>query len=328
MEKFNFWADPFTQIHPFLPPSPKQQNTVWWLLSWIFVLLLSPLILIKLLLIGINFLGLWLIEKMSPFLPRAILRILHIVVCRILLTLLGFWSIESRFQTQKKTQRSTPGASIGNGHLIISNNVSYLDLIFLLYQYSPVFVYPPNSWKDQVPREGLVQKKTFFEALSDVIYQPKRPANQCHSSLQSIRDEAKIRNQGPIVLFPEGTTTNGQVLLGCSNLINLTKPVIPLIDIHILSFVYQDQYAIYTVGSFAIHLLKLSSHFSNQLKVQHIPDEDIQAIVMDNDGQTLEDKLLSLLASNSKIRKGKIMANKKHEFNEYWYTHKNEYKKK
>jgi len=192
-----------------------------------------------------------------------------------------------------------------------------------------VFVYPPNSWKDDhVPKEGTVQKKTFFEALNDVIYQPKRPANQCLSSLQSIRDEAKTRNQGPIVLFPEGTTTNGQVLLGCSNLINLSKPVIPLIDIHIISLIYQDQHAIYTVGSFGVHLLKLASYFSNQLKVQYIADEDIQAIVMDNDGQTLEDKILSLLASNSKIRKGKIMANKKHEFNDYWYTHKNEYKKK
>jgi 1-acyl-sn-glycerol-3-phosphate acyltransferase len=327
MEKFNFWSDPFTQIQPFLPPSPKQQNTLWWLLSWIFVLFLSPLILIRLLLVGISFLSLWLIEKISPYLPRAILRILHIVVCRSLLLLLGFWSIESRFQSQKK--RGTPGSSIGNGHLIISNNVSYVDLIYLLYAYSPVFVHPPNSWKDdQVPKEGTVQKRTFFDALSDVIYQPKRTVAQCRSSLQPIRDEAKIRNQGPVVLFPEGTTTNGQVILGCATLFNLSKPVVPLNDIHILSFIYQDQAAIYTIGSFAIHLLKLCSNFSNHIKVQHIADEDIQAIVIDNDGQTLEDKVLSLLASNSKIRKGKIMAHKKHEFNDYWYNHKNEYKKK
>lgn len=47
-------------------------------------------------------------------------------------------------------------------------------------RYSPVFVYPPNYWKNDndVPKEGTVQRMTFFEALNDVVYQPKRSAKE------------------------------------------------------------------------------------------------------------------------------------------------------
>lgn len=63
------------------------------------------------------------------------------------------------------------------------------------------------------------------------------------------------------------------------------------------------------------------------MKVQYLSDDDIQAVVA-NEEASVEEKLLRLLASNSKIRRGKIMAQKKHEFNSYWYKHLDDYKKK
>jgi hypothetical protein len=63
------------------------------------------------------------------------------------------------------------------------------------------------------------------------------------------------------------------------------------------------------------------------MKVHCYSDDDIQALVP-NEEATIEEKLLRLLASNVKIRRGKIMANKKHEFNSYWYRHLDDYKKK
>lgn len=330
MEKFNFWTDPYTQIHPFLPPNlRKNETTITWLLNLGFMILFSPVAILRLILIGFFFSLLWIVEKVRDSLPRPLLRLFHIILCRSILFILGFWDIESRYpQTKKKAQSIVPSTQVKNGDLIISNHVSYIDLLFLLYEYSPVFIYAPNYWvEDQCPKESNVQRLSFFSALSDVIKQPKRSKTECKETLEAVRNYVKKNNLGPLVFFPEGTTTNGEVLLGCSSLIKpLSKCQIDLKDVHILSFIYPNKSPIYTVGSFFLHIFKLCFYVSNQLRVQYIFEEDIVS-VQESDDQTVEDKLLGLLASSSKIRKGKIMANKKHEFNEYWYVHKNEYKK-
>jgi hypothetical protein len=63
------------------------------------------------------------------------------------------------------------------------------------------------------------------------------------------------------------------------------------------------------------------------MKVHYLLDDDIQAVVP-NEEASVEEKLLRLLAANIHIRRGKLMANKKHEFNSYWYRHLDDYKKK
>jgi len=193
-----------------------------------------------------------------------------------------------------------------------------------LRRFSPVFTYAPNYWDDQKlenSTEVLAQPLSFFQAISTVIMQPKRKPSQCRP-LDVILKDSKKNSSGPVVFFPEGTTTNGSVFLDCPKF-SKNSANLDLSEVHILAFSY-DSLPVYTVGSFLMHLLRLCTRFSNHMEVKYVFEQDIQSIVETNE-RSREDKLLSFLASCNGIKRGKISACPKHEFIDYWYNHTKSY---
>jgi hypothetical protein len=82
-----------------------------------------------------------------------------------------------------------------------------------------------------------------------------------------------------VIVFPEGTTTNGNVLLGCIPVIPSDTKT-PKANFHILSFKYvlvlvlyfdlrrypyTDFSPVYTVGSFVMHVVKLCAQVSTKM---------------------------------------------------------------
>jgi len=281
------------------------------------------------------FLVLWLSETILSILPlRFLIRCCHVVVIRLLLFFMGFWSLDvcyARSTRRSPHPSSAPGSGIPKGHVLIANHCSYIDILYLAYQFSPVFTAAPNDWPaGKVVNPGVATKQSLIQALRDTINQPRRATQHCSSF-----DAIVSSSNAPVVLFPEATTTNGNVLLGCVPVLTETSKI-PKNNMHILAFKYPytDFSPVYTVGSFLYHIIKLCMQISNTLQVTYVIDNDI-AIALSSmqvlqGGGEIEwpEKLYNILAGTMGKRRAQIMANAKHPFNTYWYEYEKGYKKK
>jgi 1-acyl-sn-glycerol-3-phosphate acyltransferase len=334
MEKFREYSDAYTGVHPFLPPKAKSQSSVvsifkWYLIGPVLALIRLPLFLVV-------FLWLALFSAVSslifiPFLRRPVQRLHDMLIARVLLLILGFYSISTHYIPSKK-QNKTPsmwpiGRNIARGDLIVSNHGSYVELFYLMYRFSPQFTAVPNDWKG-TPLKGVVVPQSLLGAFLHTIRDRQVSAKDA-KELSAVMQDARKAWRGPVVVFPEGTTTNSQILLGCAPVIS-SKFDLKDRKTHIISFKYNynDFSPNYTVGSFLVHLFKLCCQFSNSMEVRYIIDEDIpaapkSALSMEDWG----DQVYSLLASAMQVPRGKIYLDKKLEFKKYYGGYKSNYKK-
>jgi len=261
MEKFNTWADSFTGVQPFLPlPSLAHSLSGFQkLLYWIKWLVVSPILaLFKLPFVLLTLALLVLLDSLGQFIPvpllrRGFLRTIHFIFGGSLLVMIGLlWDskyVPSKRGNSKPTQAC--GSYFKSGDLIVANHTSYVELIYLLFKFSPQFTSAPNTWSgDNVP-EGIVIPVSFFRALLDTIYQPLYSVDKA-IPLQNVILETIKQQKGPIVLFPEATTTNGKVLLGCVPLLPMQFDLQKNLHIHVVGFKYEyfDFSPVYTAGSF------------------------------------------------------------------------------
>jgi len=337
MEKFNTWADSYTGIQPFLPLSSQTHSlsSTWQLLYCIKTYLVGPILaLIKFPFILLTLLSLVLLDTLGHILPvplsRPCLRVVHFIFGRTLLFLLGFFVVDAKYVPSKrgnKVPNETCGSGFTTGHIIVANHCSYVDLIYLLYKFSPQFTAAPNTWIGDVPK-GKVLPVSFYRALMNTIYQPEYKAEQT-TYLGSVLEDVQTKKLGPLVLFPEATTTNGKVLLGCVPVITKQESLKVVGKIHVLGFKYEyiDFSPVYPAGSFFVHLFWLSSQFYNTLQVRYLIDADI-LIPETKEGNTLwEENLFDMLASTIGKRRAKITVTQKRPFLNYFYQYKKGYNK-
>jgi len=334
MEKFNVWADDYTGVQPFLPLPSKKGTGIWKFVNWIKWIVVG---LLKFPFVWLSLLLLVLLDALGQLVPlpalrRLFLRTVHTVFGGLLLFLLGFFYVDAKYVPSKRGNKM-PSAACGSGfksgHVIVANHSSYVEIIYLLYKFSPQFTIAPNSWTGDKPPEGKVIPASFYRVLLDTIYQPLYTVDQA-KPLESVILNSETQQRGPVVLFPESTTTNGKVLLGC-------VPVLPSLytlqsnlkgKIHLVSFKYEytEFSAVYTAGSFVTHLFWLSSvQLYNVLQVRYVIDADIPPPESDDASQWPE-KLYDLLASAHARRRAKIMATEKQPFLKYYYQYEKGYK--
>eukprot|EP01122_Echinamoeba_exundans_P006331 TRINITY_DN1754_c0_g1_i2.p1 TRINITY_DN1754_c0_g1~~TRINITY_DN1754_c0_g1_i2.p1 ORF type:complete len:344 (-),score=75.18 TRINITY_DN1754_c0_g1_i2:971-1972(-) len=333
MEKFVKWADEHTGIHPFLPlPSKatKDANIVmksffyikWFLLGSILAAVRLPFVpLVWVLLLALDT-GLRFVPM--GFVRRPLQRLIESVVARLLLFLQGFFWIDAQYVPSKRrnpTPSGLVGGSIGSGHLIIANNVSYVDLLYLAFRYAPQFTLIDSSGSKVVP-------VNLHEALKALV------SNEIPTSggvnLSELLKKSESGNLGPVVVFPEGITTNGRVLIGCQPIID---SAIDKSRVHVLSFSYDfNEFSpSFPAGNFLTHVWFLCGQISNKLTVKHIIDADLPAPEAGADSaavQTWAEQLYSMLASATSIQRGKVNRTVKIDFLKYFYEHKKQYKTK
>ncbi|GFP92705.1 lysophospholipid acyltransferase lpeat1 [Phtheirospermum japonicum] len=165
------------------------------------------------------------------------------------------------FQTASEDQSKElerPGA-------IISNHVSYLDILYHMSTFFPSFVAKRSVAK--LPLVGLISKclgciyvqreskSSGFKGVSGVVNERIREAHQNESAPK-------------MMLFPEGTTTNGDYLLPFKTGAFLAKaPVLPVI----LRYPYQRFSPAWDSISGARHVILLLSQFVNYIEVTRLP---------------------------------------------------------
>ncbi|KAF9611497.1 hypothetical protein IFM89_032467 [Coptis chinensis] len=171
----------------------------------------------------------------------------------------GFYWISQTVREESDGKKSeSPGA-------IISNHVSYLDILYHMSSSFPSFVAKRSVAR--LPLVGLISK-----CLGCVYVQRESKSSDAKGVSGVVTErvlEAHQNRLAPMMmLFPEGTTTNGDYLLPFKTGAFLSKvPVLPVI----LRYPYQRFSPAWDTISGVRHVILLLCQFVNHIEVTRLP---------------------------------------------------------
>ncbi|XP_068645703.1 lysophospholipid acyltransferase LPEAT1-like isoform X1 [Aristolochia californica] len=183
---------------------------------------------------------------------------------RALLFTLGFYwiSVEDR---GSNNELNNPSEESGRPGAIISNHVSHLDILYHMSSFFPSFVAKRSVAR--LPLVGLISKclgcvfvqresrTSDFKGVSGVVTERVQAAHES-------------KNAPMMMLFPEGTTTNGEYLLPFKTGAFLSKaPVLPVL----LKYPYKRFSPAWDTISGVRHVVFLLCQFVNHMEVIHLP---------------------------------------------------------
>ncbi|EEE63399.1 hypothetical protein OsJ_18211 [Oryza sativa Japonica Group] len=168
-----------------------------------------------------------------------------------------FPDAEDEHQEQSK-ELGRPGA-------VVSNHVSYVDILYHMSSSFPSFVAKRSVAR--LPMVGLISK-----CLGCIFVQRESKTSDFKgvsgAVTERIQRAHQQKNSPMMLLFPEGTTTNGDYLLPFKTGAFLAKaPVKPVI----LRYPYKRFSPAWDSMSGARHVFLLLCQFVNNLEVIHLP---------------------------------------------------------
>ncbi|KAI9490637.1 hypothetical protein BDB00DRAFT_875101 [Zychaea mexicana] len=346
MEKYSRWRDAGTGIQPFLPPvPPRTESSLLLTLSNAVHYIVGPIQgLVKLALVLVLSLLHFLMSKVLGIimvgpLHRIWSRIWSTLFLRLILFASGFFYIKTETISLRRgsSRRNTSNnanqtGSVKSGDIIVANWTSYIDVIYLAYAYGPVFT--------QVYPQGQVRRISFWKALRLCTKMPASMQEETGPvcSVRDLAQQAKANGWGPVVVFPEGTTSNGRALLKFAPVFKTFQPSERDGRFHVLSFRYEYRNLppTYTVGNQFWHFCKLCSQFYNTLSVKRLASDDVPcnpamtssqeaADLASLAGKEIADDLVGgqltvCLGNMSRLRKTNLSMNDKRDFLEYYHS--------
>lgn len=211
---------------------------------------------------------------------RSVVVVTGRFLSRVMLFVLGFYWITETFRildVQEKSENEAKNQSkdedeakdqdeeSGRPGAIISNHVSYLDILYHMSSSFPSFVAKRSVAK--LPLVGLISKclgcvyvqreskSSDFKGVSGVV-------------TERVREAHRDKSAPMMMLFPEGTTTNGDYLLPFKTGAFLARaPVLPVI----LRYPYQRFSPAWDSISGARHVFFLLCQFVNHIEVTSLP---------------------------------------------------------
>ncbi|KAI7860148.1 hypothetical protein BDC45DRAFT_530587 [Circinella umbellata] len=357
MEKYSRWRDAGTGIQPFLPPvPPRTESSLLSTLSDAVHYIVGPIQgLIKLTLVLLLSLLYFLVNKVIGIimvgpLARIWSRLWSTIFLRLILMASGFFFIKTeaislRRGSSRRSNNNVGGqqttskassSSVQSGDIIVTNWTSYIDVIYLAYAYDPVFT--------QVYPQGKVRRIGFWKALRSCTKIPPPPLEEQEQeeqeglyTLRELQQQAKENGWGPIVVFPEGTTSNGRALLKFAPVFNCYQPSERNGRFHVLAFRYEYRNLppTYTVGNQFWHFCKLCTQFYNTLSVKRLANDDVPCNPAMTSSQEAADlaslagknatddlvggQLTVCLGNMSRLRKTNLSMMDKRDFLEYYH---------
>ncbi|KAF9783036.1 hypothetical protein BJ322DRAFT_1074087 [Thelephora terrestris] len=253
MEKFSAFRDPGTGIHPFLTPVSPSGNELLRKALLPFGIVIGVARVLVVIAVGLPY---FLLDSaLSPLLVvppiRIVKRLIATVFARLILFTLGFWWIPVEVVNKRRGRTQVDESwSPGAGDIIVSNWVSWVELLWLAFRFDPVFVLPvtePLQLNSDTSSTPTVQKLgrrtgTGSAAISNsatFASKTRQPTPRAqvlgfkvvsiwyilaHTGRVPVRafgdreryeslEEVRKRALGPVVVFPECTTSNGRGLL-------------------------------------------------------------------------------------------------------------------
>ncbi|XVE94754.1 hypothetical protein REPUB_Repub02eG0036200 [Reevesia pubescens] len=191
---------------------------------------------------------------------------------RSLLFLVGFYWINETQKDSANTQENSKTEGTTNQSeekelpgAIVSNHVSYLDILYHMSSSFPSFVAKRSVAK--IPLVGLISK-----CLGCVYVQRESKSSDFKGVAGVVTDRVREAHQSKsapmMMLFPEGTTTNGDYLLPFKTGAFLARaPVLPVI----LRYPYQRFSPAWDTISGVRHVVFLLCQFVNHMEVTRLP---------------------------------------------------------
>ncbi|KAK9910655.1 hypothetical protein M0R45_034609 [Rubus argutus] len=186
-------------------PFKNQTLTIGGLYEWLKIVICLPIALARLLLFGVSLLigfvatklALWGWKDRQNPMPKWRCRIMWITrVCtRCILFAFGYHWIRRK---GKPAPRAT-------APIVVSNHVSFIEPIFYFYELFPTIV--SSESHDSLPVVG-----TIIRAMQ-VIYVNRFLPSSRRQAVSEIKRKASCDRFPRVLLFPEGTTTNGRFLI-------------------------------------------------------------------------------------------------------------------
>ncbi|CAO3608346.1 unnamed protein product [Cunninghamella blakesleeana] len=347
MEKYSRWRDPGTGIQPFLPPVPPRTESSFLLtltniihyvvgplqgiIKFIFIILLGLLYLIFVPVFSV------LLAPLGP-LQRIWKKLFTAVFLRFILFFMGFFYIKAEAVTLRKGRNKSNGKKslkVTSGDVIVTNWTSYVEVLYLGYRFNPVFT-------QIIPSKNKIRRITLWQAIRSCTKMPPITPEEANISnessdlytLKELSDIAKSKNWGPIILFPEATTSNGRALLKfASSIFNEFTPNDRDGRFHVMAFKYEYGYMppSFTVGNQFFHLLSLCSQFSNTLRVKYLPDDETpcsvsgtvnanELSIISGSDDLVGGLFIQSLGNISRLRKTNMSINDKRDFLDYYYS--------
>lgn len=238
MEKYNKWRDAFSGVHPFLPPPTPRRGFLMrvglWALRAKFISWRLPLLGIGLVALFIRSLLLVLLGTVAPAAAAPVRRFFDTVLCRLLLLNLGFWRIEG----------AGPSFSLRPNEIIISTLTSYVDVLFVAYRFSPATYVLPSS-------DGKLRQLGLASCVLETLLRPShlRAASAGDGAMVSL-SALRAHGRGPVVVFPEGVTSNG------AGVLTFALPVAAW-DVDRVLLSTARHHGVLTVGSPLAHLMDM-----------------------------------------------------------------------
>ncbi|EIN10724.1 hypothetical protein PUNSTDRAFT_119620 [Punctularia strigosozonata HHB-11173 SS5] len=264
MEKYSAFRDPGTGIQPFLTPVPPIGNDlpvkillpVGYVFGAIRALVLLAVSLASFVLVRVALL----VTVPVPALHRILRRIFVAIFARTALFLSGIVWIPVEIAPRKRTKlQSKGGWTPAAGDIIVSNWVSWLEVLWLAFRFDPQFVLPiadapvVAASKDATPITSTPGRRTGTgsAAISSSFRAPTPKATirgwtrvslltmlrqtgltppyalQQSPHIHSLDDIRRSSNR-PIVVFPECTTSNGRGLLRFADVFKDTVTELPV----------------------------------------------------------------------------------------------------
>jgi len=171
----------------------------------------------------------------------------------------------------------------------------------------------------------------LFGALLDSAFEYSRIHKEYESqavSIDAVAKQAAKTLSGPVVVFPEGTCTNGELILKSAP---VCQPGKPSSNVNLIGLRYDGERfsATFPVGNFFVHLFRICSQMYNKLDVKTATVTPSSNTFTDNPDRLWTDVVLDTVALKLiyKKRSSLGLAEKK-EFLDYWFNYKQLYKGK
>ncbi|KAI3841034.1 hypothetical protein MKX03_018265 [Papaver bracteatum] len=187
-------------------------------------------------------------------------------LARVMLFNMGvYWISESYRELLAVDSPETESEELERPGAIISNHVSYLDILYHTYSFFPSFVAKRSV--AELPLVGLISK-----CLGCVYVQRELKSSEQKGVsgvlTKRVLEAQKNRTAPMMMLFPEGTTSNGDYLLPFKSGAFLSKaPVLPVI----LRYPYQRFSPAWDSISGLRHVILLLCQFVNYIEVIRLP---------------------------------------------------------
>jgi hypothetical protein len=199
-EKYSQFTDQRAGVNPFV-----QQPHKLTVFSLLVVLVKAPFVTVA----AALFYATAALAAALPvsLLARPLRYIFERAFARLLLATLGYFSIESvnlgKAQARIAASVSAPRPSVGSGDVLVTNRLSWLDVLVLDALYAPTFT--------RTGLNGGLETRTVLQALGDAVSLPVQQVSR--TTAETVERQQKAALSGPLVVQPEGAPTNNKAIL-------------------------------------------------------------------------------------------------------------------